>query len=234
MRWEKVESRSGYPWSLPLFAGFERLDLAAGATFFVGENGSGKSTLLEGIAEAYGMNSEGGGRNFNFNTTSHRSPVAAALRLVRSHRRPRTDFFLRAESMYNIISEYERMIEDREPLHYLHKRSHGEGFLELLKRRFGADGFYMMDEPESALSPQNQLTLLCHMANLIKEGCQFVIATHSPILLAFPGATIIQFTAEGMRPIAYRETEHYLITRRVLADPEGFMEKLLGDPPRPS
>ena len=229
MRWERVPDPGCYPWNLPFFKGFEVLEFNQPVTFFVGENGTGKSTLLEGIAEAYGMNTEGGGRNFNFSTTSHRSPVAPALKLVRSYRRTKTDFYLRAESMYNVLTEYENMAPWREPLHYLHKISHGEGFLELLKKRFGPEGFYMMDEPESALSPQNQLTLLCHIARLVRGGSQFIIATHSPILMAYPSATIISLSEHGMQPIAYRDTSHYILSRRILEDPESYMAHLLRD-----
>jgi predicted ATPase len=228
IKWEKVADRAVYPWSLPVFRNFEPLELDPRITIFVGENGSGKSTLLEGIAEAVGINSEGGSRNHNFATTQHFSPVAKCLRVVRGARRPQTEFFLRAESFYNVSTAYEEMpIECPEPLRDLHFSSHGEGFLRIAMERFGPGGLYLLDEPESALSPQNLLKLMVRMNELIGQGSQFIVATHSPILMAFPNARIYSLSDEGIAPIDYRDTSHFQITKRFINDPESFLRKLL-------
>ncbi len=228
IKWEKVADRAAYPWSLPVFRNFEPLELDPRITIFVGENGSGKSTLLEGIAEAVGINSEGGSRNHNFATTLHRSPIADFLRIVRGARRPKTEFFLRAESFYNVSTAYEEMPPDvPEPFRDIHLSSHGEGFLRIAMERFGPGGLYLLDEPEAALSPQTLLTLMARMNELIKQDSQFIVATHSPILMAFPNARIYSLTDEGIAPIGYRETSHFQVTKRFINDPESFLRKLL-------
>ena len=211
------------------------LELRKPVTFFVGENGTGKSTLLEAVAVAYGFNPEGGTRNFSFSTEDSHSELWKALTLVK--RGYASDgFFLRAESLYNVASYIDRI--DREPSFSppviasyggvsLHCRSHGESFLALVQNRFGGNGVYLLDEPEAALSPTRQLTLLGQIAELVDRNAQFIIATHSPILMAFPGAEILEFSAAGIRPAAYRETEHYQVTRRFLENPERMLRILL-------
>lgn len=212
-----------------------QVELKKPVTFFVGENGTGKSTLLEAVAVAYGFNPEGGTKNFNFSTEDSHSELWKALTLVK--RGYASDgFFLRAESFYNVASNIDQM--DREPSFggrvidsyggvSLHHRSHGESFLALVENRFGGHGVYLLDEPEAALSPTRQLTLLAHIHRLVEADSQFIIATHSPILMAYPGAEILEFSEEGIRPAAYRETEHYQITRRFLEDPERMLRYLL-------
>lgn len=228
IRWDKVESRDVYPWTLPVFRNMVDLPLHPHMTIFVGENGSGKSTIMEGIAEAAGINSEGGSRNHSFATTEHRSPVAPYLRLVRGTRREQTEFFLRGESLYNVLTAYQNMpLDQPEPFRFLHYKSHGEGFLRLVMERFGNNGLYFLDEPESALSPQNLLTLICRMHQLAEAGSQFIIATHSPIIMAYPDALVYQLNSEGLSPVNYRETEHYRITKRFLEDPESFLRSML-------
>lgn len=214
-----------------------QLELEKPVTFFVGENGTGKSTLLEAIAVAYGFNPEGGTRNFRFSTEDSHSELWKSLTLVK--RGYAADgFFLRAESFYNVASNIDQM--DREPSlggrvvdSYggvsLHHRSHGESFLALVQNRFGGHGVYLLDEPEAALSPTRQLTLLGQMDELVKRESQLIIATHSPILMAYPGAEILQFSEDGIQPADYRETEHYQITRRFLEDPERMLRYLLGE-----
>ena len=204
-------------------------------TFLVGENGTGKSTLLEGIAVACGFNPEGGTRNFNFSTRATHSVLGEYLTPARK-RYPRDGFFLRAESFYNVATNIDEM--DEEPSFSprlidsyggvsLHSQSHGESFLALVQNRFGGHGLYLLDEPEAALSPTRQLSLLALLDQLVREDSQLIIATHSPILMALPGAEILQFSQEGVEPVSYRDTEHYQITRRFLEDPDRMLRYLL-------
>jgi len=201
-------------------------------TFFVGENGTGKSTLLEGIALAYGFNAEGGSRNFNFSTQNSHSELYKHLTLAKS-KYPKDGFFLRAESFYNTASYIDKLKEDDEYAlksygnKSLHAQSHGESFLALLQNRFGGDGIYLLDEPEAALSPTRLLTLIAEMDMLVKRNSQFIIATHSPILLAFPGAEIYEFSENGVESVSYKQTQHYQITRQFLENPEKMLEILL-------
>lgn len=214
-----------------------RLDLDAPVTFLVGENGSGKSTLLEAIAVGYGFNAEGGTRNFNFSTRATHSELCQNLTLSRV-RYPKDGFFLRAESFYNVASNIDDMDEgpsfggrviDSYGGVSLHKQSHGESFLSLVQNRFGGHGLYLLDEPEAALSPARLLTLLGQIHALVDEDSQFIIATHSPILMAYPEARIYQLSEDGITPTAYRETEHYCLTRRFLEDPERMLRYLFAE-----
>lgn len=214
-----------------------QIELRSPVTFFVGENGAGKSTLLEAIAVAYGFNPEGGTKNFNFSTEDSHSELWKALTLVKRGF-PSDGFFLRAESFYNVASNIDQM--DREPSFggrvidsyggvSLHHRSHGESFLALVQNRFGGHGVYILDEPEAALSPTRQLTLLAQMDELVKDHSQFIIATHSPIIMAYPGAEILEFSESGIRSIPYRQTEHYQVTRGFLENPERTLRYLLAE-----
>lgn len=203
-------------------------------TFLVGENGSGKSTLLEAIAVACGFNAEGGTRNFTFSTRATHSELGEYITVAR-RRYPRDGFFLRAESFYNVATNIDEMDED---FSYgpkviesyggvsLHHQSHGESFLALVQNRFGGNGLYLLDEPEAALSPTRQLTLLGEMHQLAERDSQFIVATHSPILMAYPGARIYQLSEDGIEPVQYQETEHYQLTRRFLEDPERMLRYL--------
>lgn len=211
-----------------------RLMLDSPVTFLVGENGSGKSTLLEAIAVACGFNAEGGTRNFTFSTRATHSELGEYITVAR-RRYPRDGFFLRAESFYNVATNIDEMDED---FSYgpkviesyggvsLHHQSHGESFLALVQNRFGGNGLYLLDEPEAALSPTRQLTLLGEMHQLAKQDSQFIVATHSPILMAYPGARIYQLSENGIEPVQYQETEHYQLTRRFLEDPERMLRYL--------
>ena len=210
-----------------------RLEFESPVTFLVGENGSGKSTLLEAIAVACGFNPEGGSRNFNFSTRATHSELCDHLTISRSAY-PRDGFFLRAESFYNVASNIEDL-DDAVPgllNSYggvsLHRQSHGESFLALVQNRFGPEGLYLLDEPEAALSPTRLLTLMGQIHLLVQEGAQFVIATHSPILMAYPDACIYQLSEDGIRRVGYRETEHYCLTRRFLENPERMLQSLFG------
>ena len=206
-------------------------------TFLVGENGTGKSTLLEGIAVACGFNPEGGSRNFRFSTRDTHSVLGDYLTVVRRGY-PEDGFFLRAESFYNVATNIEDL--DAVPAFSppimasyggvsLHARSHGESFLALVQNRFGGRGLYLLDEPEAALSPGRLLTLLTLIHDLVKRHSQFIIATHSPILMAYPDACIYQFSEAGMVRTAYRETEHYQLTKRFLDGPERMLSYLFAD-----
>lgn len=207
------------------------LALTAPVTFLVGENGSGKSTLLEGIAVAYGFNPEGGSRNFSFSTRDTHAPLHEHLRLSRPGF-PRDSFFLRAESFYNAASYVDALDTDGTlRAQYgglsLHEQSHGESFLALIQNRFRGHGLYLLDEPEAALSPTRQLTLLGRIHELVKERSQLLIATHSPILLSYPGAQILQLSARGIEEAVYEETEHYRVTRSFLENPERMLGMIL-------
>lgn len=237
---EGAIDESSYLSNLPVVKHLIRhqsLPLSKNVTFFVGENGTGKSTLLEAIAVSYGFNAEGGSVNFNFSTRNTHSELCNHL-ILRKRAKARDGFFLRAESVYNVATNIDKM--DSEPSfdpqvieNYggvsLHNQSHGESFLSIVQNRFFGKGLYILDEPEAALSPTNQLVLLAEMNRLVKSGSQFIIATHSPILMAFPDAEILQFSADGINAVAYKETEHYQITKRFLENPESMLDCLFDD-----
>ena len=224
-----------FPFSLPVVRHLGRLALHPQVTFFVGENGSGKSTLLEAIAVAMGFNAEGGGRNFHFATRESHSALHAHLRVVRGIVPPRDGYFLRAESFFNVSSEIERL--DREGFgpriidsyggKSLHEQSHGEAFLTLFMERFGGKSFYVLDEPEAALSPQRQLAMLSRLHDLVRAGSQFLVATHSPILMAYPNAIIYECSTHGIVKVAYEDTEHYRVMHDFIANPQRMLKVLL-------
>lgn len=233
---DKVISFKTYPFCLSAIRTLDHIDLHPKVTFFVGENGSGKSTLLEAIAVSLGFNPEGGTKNFNFGTRKSHSNLDHFLRLAKGFKRPKTGFFLRAESFFNVATEIENL--DAEPsfgpplinfygARSLHEQSHGESFMALMDNRFGPEGLYILDEPEAALSPQRQLTVLSRMHDLVLQHSQFIMATHSPILMAYPDAWIYSFSKEGIRRVDYKETEHYQVTRDFLADPQRMLQILL-------
>jgi predicted ATPase len=229
---ERITDAGKFPYCLPSIRGMETLPFHPKVTFFVGENGSGKSTLLEAIAIEYGLNPEGGSRNFNFATRPSHSRLDEALRLAKTPRLAADSFFLRAESFYNVATEVERLGVDLLPVYggkSLHEQSHGESFFALFQNRFRGCGLYLMDEPEAALSPRRQLQFLSVLHDYCKRGSQFVIATHSPIIMAYPDAWIYSFDGEGVRQVPYTETEHYLITRGFLSNPKSSLAVLLAD-----
>jgi predicted ATPase len=231
-----VASFNEYPYRLPVVRTLDRLAFHPKVTFFVGENGSGKSTILEALAVAFGLNPEGGTRNFNFRNYDSHSSLADSIRLAKVAGVLGEAFFLRAESYFNFASEIERL--DKEPLGgppvigsyggvSLHEQSHGESFFALFKNRFNPHGLYFLDEPEAALSPKRQLEFLALMHDYISGGAQFVIATHSPILLAYPDARIVEFTVSGLRDVNYTDTDHYKITRGFLSNYRTMLDELM-------
>jgi len=199
----------------------EGIRFSKNVTFLVGENGVGKSTLVEGIAVAMGFNPEGGTINFNFATKDSHSDLHNYLTVSRGYRKHRDGFFLRAESFYNVASNIDDM--DQEIVGTpviasyggvsLHKQSHGESFMALVENRFGGNGLYILDEPEAALSPMRLMRLMCYMQELVRQDSQFIISTHSPILMTFPGAEVLQITEEGIQSVDYKDTEHYMVTQ---------------------
>ncbi len=199
-------------------------------TFFVGENGSGKSTLVEAIAVAAGFNAEGGSKNFNFATRSTESELHEHVSLVRGTKRERDGYFARAESLYNVATQVDDLGVSGYGDRSLHAQSHGEAFLALAMHRFRGNGLYILDEPEAALSPSRQLSLLVIVDQLVRErASQLIIATHSPILMAYPEARIYLLGAPSgaIETIAYEDTEHYQITRDFLTDRRAFLRELL-------
>jgi predicted ATPase len=236
MLWDRVENRAAYPFDLPVMKAFHELTFHPKVTFLVGENGSGKSTLIEALAIAWGFNAEGGSKNFNFDTAKAHSQLHKFLRLVKGPRRARDGFFLRAESYFNVATDIEELdsIPGAGPLvkdgfggKSLHTQSHGESFIALLENRLGGKGLYIFDEPEAALSPSRQLSMLVRMHDLVADDSQFIIATHSPILMAYPDAWIYQISSTGIDRVAYEDTEHYQITRSFLNRPQQMLEQLL-------
>jgi predicted ATPase len=238
LRREKVPDVGRYPFALPVLTAFDRLAFDRPVTFLVGENGSGKSTLLEAIAVALGFNAEGGSRHFQFGTRASHSELHQYLRIIRGISRPRDGYFLRAESYFNVATEIENIDAQPGPgapiapsygPRALHEQSHGESFLALVEHRFHGNGLYLLDEPEAALSPMRQMSLLARIHALVRARSQFVIATHSPIILAYPDATIHECGPDGLRRIAYEDTEHFRITRDFLNRYPAMLRTLLAD-----
>jgi predicted ATPase len=228
----RVRRGEGYPFTIPALAALDELALDPRVTFLAGENGSGKSTLVEAIAIAAGFGPEGGSQNYGVSTRDSHSPLHDAVTLVRGARRPRTGFFLRAESFYNVATTVDSFARPERAAYgnrSLHEQSHGESFLALVVHRFGPNGFYVLDEPEAALSVRGCLALIARMHDLVEEGSQFVVATHSPILLGFPGATIYRLDDDGVEAVPYDDTDAVRLTREFLAAPERFLRHLLAD-----
>ena len=218
----------GSVYQIPAIANIDHFEFKSNITFFVGENGSGKSTLLEAFAVACGLNPEGGTANYRFSTYDDYSDLASAIKLRKGVSKPRWSYFLRAESFYNVASALMTKYNDDGKMQDLHARSHGESFLDFIQRA-DQPGLYIMDEPEAALSPQRQLTLLIHLVKMAQKGAQFVIVTHSPILLAIPDADIFSFDEGSIRQIRYEDTESYQITKMFLDNREYMLKRLLAE-----
>ncbi|MDD3168369.1 MAG: AAA family ATPase [Eubacteriales bacterium] len=231
---QEKDGLESYVAALGILKDLECLEMKKPVTFFIGENGTGKSTLLEAIAVEYGFNPEGGTRNFNFTSRATHSNLNRYITVVKGIRRPKDGFFLRAESFYNVATEVDRLeqegavsLVDSYGGRSLHEQSHGESFMSLILNRFWGDGVYILDEPEAALSPSRQMALLCRIHELVKQGSQFIIATHSPILMSYPDADI--YLADHDRKITlteYKETEHYKLTRDFINHPEQMLTYL--------
>lgn len=213
---------------IPSLRSIDELEFHKNVTFLVGENGSGKSTLLEGVAVACGFNAEGGTRNYRFSTYDDTSDLAKAMTIYRQYAIGPSSFFLRAESFFTLATQAREYSRGYGDMSRLHEMSHGEGFLEILLSHTGK-GLYLMDEPESALSTQRQLTLLEHMYRMANDGSQFIVATHSPILLGLPDAEILSFDENGVHPCDYEDTDSYQITRVFINHRESLLRHLLGN-----
>ena len=196
-------------------------------TFFAGENGTGKSTLLEAIAVASGFNPEGGSINYSFSTYDSHSELCRALTLSRGISNYKWGYFLRAESFYNVATKELEYADINHPSLRLHERSHGESFLTIIQQRLSDAGLYILDEPEAALSPQRQLSLLIQMKEAVAAGAQFIIASHSPILLGYPEADIFSFDNGPLKKIEYEETESYQVTKMFINIREYLLKRLL-------
>ena len=234
----EIESFDVYPFSIPAVSELDSLELDSEVVFFVGENGSGKSTLVEAIAVALGFNPEGGTKNFNFGTHQSHSSLHEYIRLSKSYAKPKDGFFLRAESYFNVATNIEALdsefsysppVIDSYGGVSLHEQSHGESFLSLMLHRFGGKGIYILDEPEAALSPMRQLAVLSRMKQLVDDSSQFIIATHSPILLAYPKAKIFKIDNTGINQVRYQDTEHYTVTKAFLENPDRMLSELFAD-----
>ena len=229
---EKLTKELGYTAKIPAvksLATAGELAFNSPVTYFVGENGTGKSTLLEAIAVKYGFNAEGGSLNFSFATKETHSPLYSAVKLVRGIERPRTGFFLRAESFYNAASYIDTLgstILDAYGGVSLHEQSHGESFFSLVMNRFKGHGLYILDEPEAALSPSRQMSLLVRINELAEQESQFIIATHSPIVLAYPGSVIYELTEDGINRTEYKNTEIYSVMKVFMDSPERMIDHL--------
>ena len=241
-----VPDFDAYPFDIPAIRELTTLEFHPRMTFLIGENGMGKSTLIEGIAVAAGFNPEGGSRGMRFMTRESHSELHRHLRLRRGYGKvlPNEGFFLRAESTYNLATFLEERDIEIEALHLqvpgpklmmayggrsLHEQSHGESFLSLLVNRFHGNGLYLLDEPEAALSPARKLAVLHQLHQLVRNNSQFIIATHSPILLAYPDALILELTEDGIAPVEYEDTEHFRTARDFLNHREAFLRDLLAD-----
>jgi predicted ATPase len=226
---EAAQSARGYPFDLPVVRalGREPLRFHPQVTYLIGENGSGKSTLMEAMAVALGFNPEGGTQNFHFTTRASHSDLHEAIRIARG-RRAHRGFFFRAESFFNVATEIDNLdVTEYYGHKSLHEQSHGEAFLALAVHRFGPEGLYLLDEPEAALSPSRQLTVLTLIHDAVSHGAQFVIATHSPLLMAYPEAWLYECTEAGLTRVEFEETEHFQVTRDFLANPQRMLHHLL-------
>ena len=224
--WDKIDRRS-YLWNIPAIAGVKDLTFHKPITFFVGENGSGKSTLLEAIAVAYGFNPEGGTKNYSFSTYDSHSQLHDAMRIIKGRFKPGWGYFLRAESFYNVATAEEEYNRGTGRSLHFHEKSHGESFLAMAQNNFKQNGVYLLDEPEAALSPQRQLTLMLEIMECAKKESQFIIVSHSPILLGMPNAEILSFDDGEIHACEYTDTDSYKVTEMFINNRELILKRLL-------
>jgi len=215
---DEIPDRNIYPFNLPILTHLNSLTFHEDVTFIIGENGSGKSTLIEAIATVWGFNAEGGNKNFNFKTEDTHSNLRDFIQIQKSFARPRDGFFLRAESYYNVASYVDTIPDTLDSFGgtSLHEQSHGESFMAMLRNKLRGNGFYIFDEPEAALSPTRQIEALACIKRLVERDSQFIIATHSPILLSFPDAIIYQINEGHLEQVQYTDTEHFKVTKNFL------------------
>ena len=225
--WDRI-GKDSYLRRIDPIAGIQRVDFERAVTCFVGENGTGKSTLLEAMAVNYGFNPEGGTVNYSFSTFDSHSELCNNIQLFKGPIKARWGYFLRAESFYNVATAEDMYSRGPggHPL-FLHRKSHGEDFLTIVQHNFRGGGIYFLDEPEAALSPQRQLTLLREIYSCVQKGAQFFIATHSPILLGIPEAAILSFDGDSIHPVEYEDTESYQITSLFINDRKRILHDLL-------
>ncbi|MBE6068192.1 MAG: ATP-binding cassette domain-containing protein [Clostridium lundense] len=226
---EKVDSFSRYPYCLSAVKNLSTLELHPKVTYIVGENGTGKSTILEAIAIAYGFNPEGGSKNFNFSTNNTHSGLWENLKLIKGVRKPEDGFFLRAESFYNVATNIDEIdaIDSYGGIS-LHSQSHGESFMSLIMNRFKGNGLYILDEPEAALSPYRQMTLISRIHDLVQNNSQFIIATHSPIVMAYPDSILYELN-DDFKVVNYQDTEHYKIMKSFIGNPKKILDILIAE-----
>lgn len=224
--WDKISDES-YLTRIEALYMVKKIDFMKPITLFVGENGSGKSTLLEAIAVAHGFNPEGGTKNYCFSTHDTHSELCNAITIAKGYRKEKWGYFLRAESFYNVATQEEEYADFAHPSEEYHNRSHGESFLKMVQNNIQPNGLYFLDEPEAALSPQRQLTLLAEIYRCASDGAQFIIATHSPILLGIPNAEIFSFDNGKIHTCRYEETESYKVTELFINNRKRLLENLL-------
>ncbi|MNH85224.1 recombination protein F [compost metagenome] len=230
----RIPSYQQYPFNLGAVRSLHSLKLHPKVTYIVGENGMGKSTLMEAVAVAWGFNPEGGTKNFNFSTQATHSPLHEYIRLVRGRNKPRDGFFFRAESYYNLATNIDALDKERggPPIKdsyggkSLHEQSHGESFFATFIHRFGGRGLYILDEPEAALSPLRQMAMLSRIHELVERNSQFIISTHSPILMAYPDSIMYNLSTEGMEVTSLEETDHYIIMKEFLNHKDKMLREL--------
>ncbi len=228
---DKIESFDKYPFNIEIIKNLKEIKFKSKVTFLVGENGIGKSTIIEAIAVALGLPAEGGTQNFRYKTKNTTSNLSEYI-TIEEYNKPEMKFFLRAESFYNFSTEVQRLVEEdgygQLYKYYggnLHECSHGESFLNLVKNRFTRNGLYILDEPEAALSPERQLSLLYLINQLAEDGSQFIIATHSPILISYRDGTILDLN-NNLKETKFEETNIYQIYKMYIEDPEGMQHRL--------
>jgi predicted ATPase len=239
LRLKQEHLPNGYPFNIPCLKSFEKLDFHPNVTFFTGENGVGKSTLIEAIAVYLGFNAEGGGKNFNFKSTATHSALHNFLSITKGFKQIKDGYFLRGESFYNVASEIDKLDEDDLDIPIsltkiidsyggisLHEQSHGESFWSLFMNRFSGHGVYILDEPESALSATKQIAMLSQINNLVDKNAQFIIATHSPILLSYPNAWIYEMSENKIAKVKYEESEVYRVYKAFLDHPQRILNNI--------